>query len=63
MIANGMKAVAGKAYLLISGLTPLPQARKATYGYVQSQLTGRYPRCITPWISALQAEQCPNVTV
>ena len=25
MIANGMKAVAGKAYLLISGLTPMPQ--------------------------------------
>ena len=27
MIANGMKAVAGKAYLLISGLTPMPQRR------------------------------------
>jgi hypothetical protein len=38
MIANGMKAVAGKAYLLISGLTPMPHAMPESHQSVLTRL-------------------------
>lgn len=51
MIANGMKAVTGKAYLLISGLTPMPHFTDPASPWTPDGYGPETPNCYAHYFS------------